>query len=141
MEVVKARLDLPWPYNYKALDLLSIMPAPELVPIVDKLKSLADAPNTMKGAGELKKLAKPLAEKAMGEVKKVEEEEARKKQEAITAMWGGLWANEVGRPGPWRSTGWGGEKWYPWSHILPGVAVQAEMQWAGYAPDGWQSCV
>lgn len=137
MEVVKSRLDLPWPYNYKALDLLSIMPLPDLIPLAEKLKVLSEAASPMEGAGELKKLAKPLYEKAMVEQGKVDEEEARKKQDAIAAMWGGLWANDVGRP---NRSGWGdwGEQWYyPWAQLPPGVAANADMQMAGRRPEGW----
>jgi len=138
MEVLRSRLDLGWPYNYKALDLLTVMPLTELVPLADQMRALADSSAGVEGGAELKKLAKPLYEKAMGEIRKGEEDEARRKQEAITAMWGGLWANEIGRP---RAGGWYGRDYqaaYPWAGMSPGVAAQAEQQWAGRPPEGWQ---
>ncbi len=134
MDVIKSRLDLGWPYNYKALDLLGVMPVTELTPLVEKLKSFTETPPANEGSADLKKISKPLYEKAMVEVRKAEEEEARKRQEAITAMWGGLWANQVGRPlAAERWEGWN----YPWSEIPPGIGAQAHMQWTGSAPEGW----
>lgn len=143
MEVVKSRLNRGWPYNFKALDLLGVMPVSELAGLADKLKALTESPATTEGSAELKKLAKPLFDKAMVEVRKAEEEEARKKQEAITAMWGGLWANHVGRPAQ-INTGWDGYT-YPWGQIPPGVSASvsapAQVQWTGQGPEGWQSWV
>lgn len=42
MAVIKARLDLPWPYNYKALDALSCMPVSEMAAVLDKTTKLAE---------------------------------------------------------------------------------------------------
>ena len=97
MDVVKARLDLGWPYNYKALDVLSHMPVSELGPLTERLKALSDAPAWTEGATNLRLLAKPLLEKAMIETwraeVKAEEEAAKAKQEAAAAMWGRMWSD------------------------------------------------
>jgi len=71
----------------------------------------------------------------------------KKRQEAILQMWGGLWANEAGKPnmnlgmGPWggMAGGLGGYQ-YPYQ-VVPGVPAQAGIQWMGKPPDGWQSWV
>jgi hypothetical protein len=136
MEVIKSRLDLGWPYSYKALDLLSIMPLAELIPLHDKLKAFNDSANTVEGHSDLKKAAKPLLDKVEGEKKKIEEEEVKKKQEAILQMWGGLWTNEAGKTGV---TPWGGYQ-YPYQ-VVPGVPAQAGVPWMGQPPSGWQPWV
>lgn len=142
MEAVKSRLDLSWPYNYKALDVLSVMPVSEMLGVIDKLKALAESPNTVEGGAELKKMAKPIYDKAVAEGKKVEEEEMKKKQEAITAMWGGIWANtnqQLKAQGALGMAGWGGWQ-YPYQ-VVPGVPAQAGVEWSSNAPNGWQSYV
>ncbi|WVF68510.1 hypothetical protein IAT40_003277 [Kwoniella sp. CBS 6097] len=136
MEVIKARIELNWPYNYKALLILGKMPAGELVGLAEKLGKLNDAPATMEGAKHLKELAKPLNEKAKAEIAKKEEADAKAKQEAIQAMWGGLWANNSYTAPALQSAGWMG--WpYPYS-VPPGVARGAMGEWAGKPPDGWK---
>lgn len=61
------------------------------------------------GAKHIKKIAKPILERSAKEKKQKEDEGAKKKQEAITAMWGGLWANDgytalsYSRDGPFSS--------------------------------------
>lgn len=140
MEVVKARLDMGWPYDYKALDLLGVMPLAELVGLSDKLKVISETPSSTTGSSELKKIAKPLLDKAMAELRRQEDEEARKKQEAITAMWGGLWANEIGRPAAASGNGWD-----PWPSsngpVLGGGMAQAKGQRIGQGAEGWQPWV
>ena len=136
MGVIKARLDLPWPHNYKALDVLSVMPVSEYVGLIDKLKGIADSPASVEGAAELKKIVKPILEKAEGEKKKAEEEEMKKRQDAITAMWGGLWANGGAKaPGGLAQAGWYGWQ-YPYQ-VVPGVPAQAQISWNSKAPEGW----
>ena len=136
LEVLKARLDLPWPQNYKAIDVLNVMPAGSLVDFIDKLKTFAESPNTVVGATELKKIAKPVLEKAENEKKKTEEEEMKKRQEAIASMWGGLWAdNLVKAPGALASAGFYGWQ-YPYQ-VVPGVQAQSSVTWQSKAPEGW----
>lgn len=140
MEVIKSRLDLPWPHNYKALDVLSVMPLGELVGLIDKIKAFSESANTVEGGAELKKLAKPILTKAEEEKKKVEEEEMKKKQEAITAMWGGLWANDPARA----NGGLAAAGWYGWQYpyqVVPGVPAQAGVGWNTKAPEGWSPYV
>ena len=143
MEVVKSRLELGWPYNYKALDILSVMPVGEMAGLIDKIRSFAQAPTSMEGAAELKKMAKPILEKAEGEKKKMEEEDAKKKQEAITAMWGGLWANSNNEQAG-QTAGLAAAGYYGWQYpyqMVPGVPAQSGVQWQGKPPDGWQPWV
>ena len=97
LEVVRSRLDLGWPYNYKALDVLSVLPVGSIMDLEARIASLADAPATMEGHSELKKIAKPLVEKIKGEKAKREEIEAKDRQTQIQAMWGGMWANQLGQ--------------------------------------------
>ena len=140
IEVVKARLDMGWPYNYKALDLLGVMPVGEVVGLSDKLRAITETPPSTKGSSELKTIAKPLLERAMAQIERVEEEEARRKQDAIAAMWGGIWANEVGRPAAVL-----GNRWDSWPSCFGRVrgdeTAQARAQGIGQGSEGWQPCV
>ena len=139
MEVVKINLDLAWPYNYKAVDILSVMPESAMLENHDKLKALSETPNSERGAAELKKIVKPLLEKADAAKKKKDDEEAEEIQKAIIGMWGGLWANNGQVPGNLNQAGWHGYQ-YPWNGA-PGVAAQAVSEWKGKAPDGWTGWV
>lgn len=141
MEVIKSRLDLPWPHNYKALDVLAVMPLSEAVALHDKLKALSETPASTEGAAELKKIVKPILEKVEAEKKKAEEEDFKKKQEAISAMWGGLWANDQAAkaPGGLAAAGWYGWQ-YPYQ-VVPGVPAQAQVGWNSKAPEGWSPYV
>lgn len=141
MEVVKSRLDLPWPHNYKALDVLAVMPLSESLALIDKLKSISELPASTEGGAELKKAVKPILDKAEAEKKKNEEEEFKKKQEAISAMWGGLWANDhaAKAPGGLAAAGWYGWQ-YPYQ-VVPGVPAQAQVGWNSKAPEGWSPYV
>lgn len=109
MEVLKGRLELSWPYNYKALMILTKMPDSAIVTLHEQLEKLADAADSVVGAKHIKKIAKPILERSAKEKKQKEDEGAKKKQEAITAMWGGLWANDgytalsYSRDGPFSS--------------------------------------
>lgn len=125
MGVIKTRLDLPWPYNYKALDILASMPVGEMVACLDKVTKLHDSAAAVEGAQHLKAAAKGIVEKANKEKARVEEEEAKKRMAAVAEMWGGLWANQpttaqvtLGQQG---FAGWP----YPWRQLPPGVAAQA----------------
>ncbi|KAK1923658.1 hypothetical protein DB88DRAFT_308209 [Papiliotrema laurentii] len=136
IEVISSRLDLPWPHNYKALDILGVMPLGSTLELYDKVKALAEAPSSVVGAAELKKLAKPLADKADEERKKKEEQEMNKRQAAIAAMWGGLWAdNATNAPAGLAAAGFYGWQ-YPYQ-VVPGVPAQAPVQWTSKAPEGW----
>jgi len=140
MTVLKSRLDLPWPYNYKALDVLAVMPLSEAVSVADKLKSLSETPASVEGAAEIKKSVKPLLAKVEAEKQRLEEEDMKKKHEAISAMWGGLWANDHARPpGALAAAGWHGWQ-YPYQ-VVPGVPAQAHVGWASNAPKGWSPYV
>lgn len=136
IEVISSRLDLPWPHNYKALDILGVMPLGSTLELYDKVKALAEAPSSVVGGAELKKLAKPLADKADEERKKQEEQEMNKRQAAIAAMWGGLWAdNATNAPAGLTAAGFYGWQ-YPYQ-VVPGVPAQAPVQWTSKAPEGW----
>jgi hypothetical protein len=141
MDVVKSRLDLGWPYNYKALDILAVMPASEVLGVNDKLVKLNEG--TGEGSAEIKKLVKPLLEKVKVEVGKQEAEEMKKKEEAVLAMWGGMWANNGYIQPQLAGAGWGGFP-YPYSAagIVPGVSQpQPPVEWSSKAPEGWQPYV
>lgn len=129
MGVVKARLDLAWPYNYKALDILSIMPSSELAALHEKLKSFSEGASTIEGGAELKKIVKPILKKAEEEMKTAEAEDMAKKQEAMLSMWGGIWANNTPAPAMQNMNmyGWAGP---------PGLPAHA-MGYQTKAPDGW----
>ncbi|KAK4684333.1 hypothetical protein P7C73_g5852, partial [Tremellales sp. Uapishka_1] len=135
MAVIKGRLDLPWPYNYKALDVLENMPAGEILDCKDKLEKLATLATTVYGAPELKRKANPLVEKAKTEATRKEEEDAKKQQETIAAMWGGLWSN------PPRAAA---DQWSGWPYPYgspPGVAAAQSMAWPGRPQEGWNPWV
>ncbi|KAL7425179.1 hypothetical protein Q5752_000867 [Cryptotrichosporon argae] len=134
VEVIKARLGQEWPYNIKALDILGAMPDEALDGLADDVKKLADAPASQYGSAELKKAAKPVMDKIAARKAKAEEEEAKKKQEAIAAMWGGLWANAPRAPPPVAvMPGWP----YPYGQLPPGAAALANIEWTSKAPEGW----
>ncbi|WVO17178.1 hypothetical protein L204_104870 [Cryptococcus depauperatus] len=136
MDVLKSRLALEWPYNYKALLILGKMPVGAIVTVHDQVAKLADVADAVRGAEHLKKLAKPIFEKSSAEKKKQEDEANKKKAEAITAMWGGLWTNNSYTAPALASAGWNG--WpYPYP-MPPGVAEQLASQWKGKNPEGWQ---
>lgn len=139
MGVLKTRLDLGWPYNYKALDILAVMPPSELLPLAEKLGKLAEGSG--EGSAEVKKLAKPLVEKGKAEAAKAEAEEMKKKEAAVLAMWGGMWANDGYKHPQLAAGGWGGFP-YPYSAagIAPGVAPPP-VEWQSKAPAGWQPYV
>ncbi|WVW86877.1 hypothetical protein I302_108932 [Kwoniella bestiolae CBS 10118] len=135
MDVLKGRLELDWPQNYKALIILGKMPEGELEGLEEKLGKLADSAQTVEGFKHIKELAKPLHEKAKAGLAKKEEEEMKKKQAAIQAMWGGLWAND-GYTAP--ALQYGGWKGWPYPYDAPpGIARAAAAQWPGKPPDGW----
>ncbi len=142
LEVVKARLDLAWPYNYKALDVLAVMPTTVLPGFKDQLTKIADLPGSTLGAVELKKAVKPLLEKAKEEQGKLDEADFKAKQAAIAEMWGGLWANQPGQGVaynyPMGTPGFYNPylQWQP-----PRVAQAAAAAWAGKPPEGWQPWV
>ena len=140
MDVIKDRLDFGWPYNYKSLDLLSIMPTTELTPLADKLKGFSESAASVIGSAELRKISKPLVDKVNVEIRKAEEEDARKRQDAITALWGGLWANHIGQPVPRQMPGWDGWQW-SWDAVPSGVAPPGQTQGSGRSPEGWQPWV
>ncbi|WRT69754.1 uncharacterized protein IL334_006745 [Kwoniella shivajii] len=135
MEVIKSRIELDWPYNYKALLLLGKMPEGELSDLEEKLGKFADSPQTVTGAKHLKEVSKPLHEKAKAAKAKKEEEEMKKRQEAIMGMWGGLWANN-GYTAP--ALQYGGYMGWPYPYAAPpGIAKAASMEWPGKPPEGW----
>ncbi|OXC83540.1 hypothetical protein J005_04376 [Cryptococcus neoformans] len=130
MEVLKARLELSWPYNYKALMILAKMPDPAIASLHEQLGKLTDAADSVVGAEHIKKIAKPILERSVKEKKKKEDEAAKKKQEAIAAMWGGLWANDGYTAPAIATNGWAG--WpYPYP-MPPGVAAQMMAGWKGH---------
>lgn len=139
MDVLKTRLDLGWPYNYKAIDILAVMPVSELLPLAEKLGKLAEASG--EGSAEVKKVVKPLVDKVKAEAAKAEVEEMKKKEAAVLAMWGGMWANDGYRYPQLAASGWGGFP-YPYSAagIVPGVAPPP-VEWISKAPEGWQTYV
>lgn len=141
MDVLKVRMDLVWPYNYKALDILSVMPVSELPGLQEKLTKMNEG--TGEGAAELKKVLKPLLEKAAAEKKKQEEEEMKKREAAVLQMWGGLWANDGYKHPALAGYGWGGFP-YPYSGvgIVPGISLPPPgVEWKSKAPEGWQGYV
>jgi len=90
---------------------------------------------------EIKKLIKPISEKIKVELGKQEVEEMKKKEEAVMAMWGGMWANNGFVQPQLAQQGWGG--WpYPYSAagIAPGVP-HPQVEWKSKAPEGWQPYV
>ena len=139
MEVIEARIDLAWPYNYKVLDLLGACPLGMVVEMTGKVKGLAESASGVEGAADLKKIGKALLDKAEKEKGKMDEEEAKKRQEAIKAMWGGLWANDGFRyPAGLAQPGWTGWQ-HPYQYVgAPGVPAQAAaVEWRSKAPEGW----
>lgn len=141
MGIIKARLELPWPYNYKAMDILTCMPVGEIadcLPLITKLNEVAAA---VEGAQHLKAISKGLVEKGKKEKDRQEAEEAGKRMAAVAEMWGGLWSNQpnsnTAQQVMQQQAGWGG--WpYPY-RCPPGVAMPpaSAPEWAGRAPEGW----
>ena len=164
LSVIASRLELGWPYNYKALDLLSLMPLKELMSVAEKVQKVADSPPDAEGAAHLKTAAKPLLDKVAKEKARVEEEEANKRMKEVANMWGQLWCNmpnqqpsqqvavqqpqlPVGAAGQGQGAGWAGYA-YPYRQIPPGVAAAAPAAappvagvtsggWDSKAPQGW----
>ncbi|XAO26256.1 hypothetical protein I312_105091 [Cryptococcus bacillisporus CA1280] len=120
----------------EALMILAKMPNSAIVTLHEQLGKLADAADWVVGAKHIKKIAKPILERSAKEKKQKEDEEAKKKQEAITAMWGGLWANDGYTALEIATNSW--TRWpYPYP-IPPGVAAQMTASWKGKGPEGWQ---
>jgi hypothetical protein len=145
MGVLKARLELPWPYNYKALDILACMPAAEVADCLALVTKLHESAGAVEGAQHLKAISKGLVEGGKKEKDRVEEEEAKKRMAAVAEMWGGLWTNQpgaaTGQQVMHQQNGWGG--WpYPYRTMPPGVAAPGAgmapgPEWQGKAPEGW----
>ncbi|WWC65902.1 uncharacterized protein I303_108524 [Kwoniella dejecticola CBS 10117] len=135
MDILKGRLDLSWPANYKALTVLSVMPEAELVGLEEKLGKLADSAPPIEGAKYIKEAAKPLHEKAKAAIAAKDAEESAKKQAAIAAMWGGLWANDAYHA---PALQYGGYMGWPYPYAMPpGVARGPAAEWPGKPPEGW----
>jgi hypothetical protein len=90
MVVIKARLELPWPYKYKALDILSVMPVSDIADCLPLIQKLNESATSVEGAQHLKTMSKGSLEKGKKEKDRVEEEDAKKKMAAVAEMWGGL---------------------------------------------------
>lgn len=86
--VLSERLKLGWPYNYKAVDVLAVMPDAALIPFIDRLDKLTKLDTNVRGSADLKKLVKPVLDRANKAKEAKAEEEARKKQAAIEAAAG-----------------------------------------------------
>ncbi|WWC73643.1 uncharacterized protein I206_107615 [Kwoniella pini CBS 10737] len=135
MDILKSRLELSWPANYKALVVLSAMPEAELVGLEEKLGKLAESVPPIEGAKYIKEAAKPLHEKAKAAMAEKEAEEMAKKQAAIQAMWGGLWANDAYHA---PALQYGGYMGWPYPYAMPpGVARAPAAEWPGKPPEGW----
>lgn len=143
VSALKERLDQGWPFNYKALVVCGKLKAAQLIDLIDKLTPLTKLGASIAGAEHVRKLAKPLLDKASKAKSAKEAEEAKKRQEAIMQMWGGLWHNQhQDKPGsltfPMSAVppGWT----WPYSSNPPGYAP-APSPWTGKGPDGWSGCV
>lgn len=156
LSVISSRLELGWPYNYKALDLLTLMPLKELMSVADKVQKVSDCPADAEGATHLKAAAKPLLDKVKKEKDRQEEEEANKRMKEVADMWGQLWCNmpnqqlsqQVMMQQP--AAGQAGQGQPPWAgyaypyRVPPGVAAPAAPAaaqegagWESKAPQGW----
>lgn len=142
LEVLKARLDLGWPYNYKSLDIMAYLPPDYLVPMLDKLSEFAAPPQSVVGATQLKEVAGRFIEKVKAEKAKKEAEDFDKQQKEIAAMWSGLWANRPSAPV------YPGHVFFPntaqqpvpYPYVPPGLSCPP-VTWASKAPEGWSSYV
>lgn len=93
----------------------------------------------MVDAKYIKEIAKPILGRSAKEKKQKEDEKAKKKQEAITAMWGSLWANDGYTALEIATNSW--TRWpYPYP-MPPGVAAQMMASWKGKGPEEWQPYV
>lgn len=141
--VLKERLDSGWPFNYKALLVCKKLKDPQTIELIDKVTPLTKLGNATQGAIHVKKEAKPLLERATKAKSAKEAEDAKKRQEAIMQMWGGLWHNQPQERPPTLTfpmsavpPGWT----WPYSSNPPGY-VPATSPWVGKGPDGWTGCV
>ncbi|KAL1405054.1 hypothetical protein Q8F55_008677 [Vanrija albida] len=152
------RLKLGWPYNYKAVDVLAVMPDAALIPFIDKLEKLSGLPADTRGSGDLKKIVKPILERAKKAKDAKVEEEAKKKLLAIEAAMGGYMnmyhQGLMASPYSSRYLEGFGDSCSPcgscagciqppsWPYNqMPASPSMYAVGWAGKPPDGWVSCV
>lgn len=142
LEVLKSRLNLSWPCNYKALDVLSNLPADCLVGMLDQLSEFASPAAGVYGADELKKVTNTFIEKVKAEKAKKEAEEFEKKQKEVSAMWGPLWTNSPPVPAfpghiCFPTTA---HRPVPYPYVPPGISCPP-VTWPNGAPEGWSTWV
>lgn len=141
--VLKERLDSGWPFNYKALLVCKKLKDAQAIDLIDKVTPLTKMGNTTQGATHVRKEAKPLLDRATKAKNAKEAEEAKKRQDAIMTMWGGLWHDQPQQrpttltfPVNALPPGWT----WPYSSNPPGY-MPAPSPWVGKGPDGWTGCV
>lgn len=141
IDVISARLDLEWPHNYKAIEAANALPATSLFKQLGKLEKLAAPANGVYGQVEIRNICRPLYERVAAAKKKKDDEEAKKAQEAIMGMWGGLWHNKPAKPAP--ATFSFPVSGFPnsWQHPFPfrPPPASAAPAWPGKPPPGWKS--
>ncbi|EKD05078.1 hypothetical protein A1Q2_00622 [Trichosporon asahii var. asahii CBS 8904] len=137
--VLKERLDSGWPFNYKALLVCKKLKDAQAIDLIDKVTPLTKMGNTTQGATHVRKEAKPLLDRATKAKNAKEAEEAKKRQDAIMTMWGGLWHDQPQQrpttltfPVNALPPGWT----WPYSSNPPGY-MPAPSPWVGKGPDGW----
>lgn len=142
LDVLKSRLDLGWPCNYKALDIMAHLPPAYLVPMLDKISEFAIPAQSMVGATQLKEVTSRFIDKVKAEKEKQDAEEFEKKQKEIAAMWSGLWTNQPAQPVypahlcfPHTA-----QPPVPYPYVPPGLTCPP-VAWSSKAPEGWTSWV
>ncbi|CAK9784544.1 hypothetical protein CC85DRAFT_299990 [Cutaneotrichosporon oleaginosum] len=142
LEVLKSRLGLGWPYNYRALDILSNLDPTYLIGMLDDISKFASPAAGVFGGEQLKLVTNTFIDKVKAAKKKKEDDELAKKHAEMMAMWGPLFTNEPAKPVypahlffPHTAS-----RPVPYPYVPPGLNCPP-VTWANTAPEGWTSWV
>ncbi|GMK55086.1 hypothetical protein CspeluHIS016_0201420 [Cutaneotrichosporon spelunceum] len=140
LEILKGRLALDWPYNYRALDILFYFEPEHLIGLLDDISKYANPADGVWGGEHLKAVTNTFIDKVKAAKAKKEAEEFDKKQQEIMAMWGPLWTNQPAAPV------YPGHLFFPhtasqpvpYPYVPPGLGCPP-VAWSSSAPVGWTS--
>ncbi|BEJ12410.1 hypothetical protein CspHIS471_0208700 [Cutaneotrichosporon sp. HIS471] len=142
LEILKGRLALDWPYNYRALDILSNLEPEHLIGLLDDISKYASPAAGVLGDEHLKTVTNSFIEKVKAARAKKEADEFDKKQKEMMAVWGPLWTNQPAAPVypahlffPHTAS-----QPVPYPYVPPGLNCPP-VTWSSRAPEGWTSWV
>lgn len=142
LEVLKGRLALQWPYNYRALDIMANLAPEHLVGMLDDISKYASPAAGVLGGEHLKAVTNSFIDKVKAAKAKKEADEFEKKQKEMMAMWGPLWTNQPAAPVYPAHLCFPHTASQPvaYPYVPPGLSCPP-VTWSSRAPEGWTSWV